>query len=120
MELADRFFAAIQAGDVAAVRDFYDPAALVWHNNDRAEQAVDQNLVVLSWCMANIGRMRYEDVRRQPTPTGFVQQHVLRGTAPSGVELDVPACLVVAVAGGRVMRIDEYLDSAHILALTSP
>ena len=120
MALADRFFAAIESGDAAAVRDVYDPAALIWHNNDGTAQGVDENLVVLNWCMTNIGRMRYEEVRRQPTPSGFVQQHVLRGTAPNGTELEIPACLVVAVDNGRVTRVDEYLDSAHISALSSP
>src|SRR5438552_666098 len=94
MELADRFFAAISAGDAAAVRDMYDPSALVWHNNDGVEQGVEQNLAVLGWCMTNIDGMRYEEVRRHETPTGYVQQHVLRGTAPNGAALEVPACLV--------------------------
>ena len=32
--LADRFFAAIEAGDIAAVREIYSPDAEIWHNTD--------------------------------------------------------------------------------------
>ena len=58
--------------------------------------------------------MRYDEVRREPTPAGFVQQHVLRATTPAGDALAIPACLVAAVNGGQITSIDEYLDSAHV------
>jgi ketosteroid isomerase-like protein len=116
-ELADRFFAAIPKGDLATVRAIYAPDARIWHNNDQATQDVEQNLAVLGWVTKNIAGLRYEDVRRHATPSGFVQQHVLRGTAPSGAPLEVPACIVCAVANGRITRLDEYLDSAHVAVL---
>lgn len=72
---------------------------------------------MLGWVTKNIAGLRYEDVRRHATPSGFVQQHVLRGTAPSGAPLEVPACIVCAVANGRITRLDEYLDSAHVAVL---
>ncbi len=117
LDLADRFFAAILRGDTAALRALYAPDAAIWHNFDGKAQSVDENLRVLAWIVQNIRGMRYEEVRRQLTPTGWVQQHVLRGTAPNGKPLDVPACIVFTVAAGRVTRVDEYLDSAQIAAL---
>jgi hypothetical protein len=42
--------------------------------------------------------------RRQPTPAGYVQQHVLRG-------------VVLTLQSGLIARIDEYLDSAAVAAL---
>jgi ketosteroid isomerase-like protein len=116
-ELADRFFAAIPKGDVATLRALYAPDAVIWHNHDGKAQSVDENLSVLAWVARNIRDMRYEDVRRQITPTGWVQQHVLRGTAPSGKPLEIAACIVFSVAAGRVTRLDEYLDSAQIAGL---
>jgi uncharacterized protein len=116
-ELADRFFAAIPKGDLDTVRAIYAPDARIWHNNDQATQDVEQNLAVLAWVTKNIAGLRYEDVRRQATPSGFVQQHVLRGTAPSGASIDLPACIVCTVANGRITRLDEYLDSAHVAPL---
>jgi ketosteroid isomerase-like protein len=113
--LADTMFAAIQAGDIDAVRErCYAPEALVWHNYDRRAQSVDENLRTLRWVTRNVADLRYEEVRRQVTATGFVQQHVLRGVAPDDTELEVPACLVVTVTGDRIGRIDEYLDTSAL------
>lgn len=117
LELADRFFAAIPKGDLATVRAIYAPDALIWHNNDQVTQSVEQNLQVLAWVTKNISGLRYEEVRRHVTPSGFVQQHVLRGTAPNGKSLEVPACILCTVEGGRITRLDEYLDSAQVAVL---
>ena len=117
MAVAERFFAAIGKGDLDAVRAIYAPDAVIWHNNDGVEQNVAQNLAVLAWVVKNVSGLRYEDVRRFPTPSGFVQQHVLRGAAPSGVAIEIPACIVCAVANGRITRLDEYLDSAQVAPL---
>jgi ketosteroid isomerase-like protein len=117
LHLAERLFGAIVAGDVEAVRNLYAPDAVIWHNIDRVEQSAEQNLRVLHWVVQHIGNLRYEDIRRQRTEHGFVQQHVLRGTAPNGLELEVPACIVCTVTDGRIVRLEEYLDSAHLAAL---
>jgi ketosteroid isomerase-like protein len=117
MALADRFFDAIDRHDEAALRELYTPDVAVWHNHDGLEQRLEVNLKVLGWLHRTVADKRYEDVRRMPTPTGFVEQHVLRGTAPDGEPLEVPACLVVTVRDGRISRVEEYVDSAHIAAL---
>lgn len=119
LEVADRLFSSIMKGDIDGVRDVYDPACTIWHNNDNTEQNVDQNLRVLAWVVKNIGNLRYEDVRRHETPTGFVQQHVLRGTGPSGKAVEIAACIVCKVENGRITRLDEYLDSAQVTPLFS-
>jgi ketosteroid isomerase-like protein len=100
------------------LRDLYAPDIRIWHNTDRREQSFDENVRVLKWLGRNVSDLRYEDVRREPTSNGFVQQHVLRGTTLSGVEIEVPACLVVTVTDGKIGRIDEYIDSAALVALT--
>ncbi|MEY2471241.1 MAG: hypothetical protein QOK28_570 [Actinomycetota bacterium] len=113
-ELADRLFKAIEAGDTDAVRDLYAPDAVIWHNNDGIEQTAEQNLRVLQWVVDNLRDRAYDDVRRHITPTGFVQQHVLRFTRADGTRQELPACIVVTCADGKITRLDEYLDSAHI------
>lgn len=117
LQLAERLFGAITAGNVEAVRDIYASDAVIWHNNDGLEQSADDNLRVLQWVVTNIRNLRYENVRRQRTDSGFMQQHVLRGTAPNGQELSIPACIVCAVDNGQITRLEEYLDSAHIAPL---
>lgn len=117
LALAARLFAAVTAGDLAALREIYAPECRIWHNGDGVAQTVEQNLMVLGWVTKHVRDLRYEDVRLQRTPTGFVQQHVLRGATASGKELAVPACLVGTVAHGRITRLDEYLDMAHLAVL---
>lgn len=118
LRLADELFAAIAVNDLDALRDrVYSPDVVVWHNNDNHEQRIDENLKVLGWLARKISDRRYEEIRRQVTPTGFVEQHVLRGTAPNGFEMNVSACLVVTIENERVVRIDEYIDSAALAGM---
>jgi ketosteroid isomerase-like protein len=115
--IAKRLFAAIEAGDIAAVEELYAPAIVIWHNYDGVEQSLSENLRTLRWLTRNATDLRYEEIRLQETPRGFVQQHVLRATGPGGVRLEIPACIVGTVNDGQITRIDEYLDSAHVRGL---
>jgi uncharacterized protein len=118
LEVADRLFKAIEGGDVNAIKDIYAPHAKIWHNFDNLAQSVDENLAVLKWVVANIAEISYTEVHRQPTPSGFIQQHVLRGKVrASGKEIAIPACIVCNVENGRITRLDEYLDSAQTAVL---
>jgi ketosteroid isomerase-like protein len=119
LDLAERLFAAIVAGDVDAVRGIYSPDARVWHNFDQVEQTVDENLRVLRWLVRSVAGLRYEEIRRQATDSGFVQQHVLRGTSPTGKPIELPACMVCTVKDGRITRIEEYFDSAQLAPLAT-
>ncbi len=115
--LADGFFAAIADGDVETLESLLAEDLEVHANfldtpNDRRT-----TLAVLRWLHRNVRDLRYDVVRREELPGGYVQQHVLRGIAPDGSELRVPACMIVTVRDGRITRIDEYLDSAHVSAL---
>ena len=115
--IAERFFAAIEAGDVAAVRELYAPDAAIWHNTDGVVQTPDDNARTLGWITANLRDVRYTEVRRAATEHGFVQQHVLVATNRAGARIEVPACIVTTVRDGRITRLDEYLDSACVTAI---
>ena len=117
LALAERFMAAVASGDVRTVREIYADDAVIWHNNDRSSQGVEENLRVLEWMQRNVADVRYEEVQRLATESGFVEQHVLRGRTLMGAELDVPACLVCTIVDGRITRLEEYLDSAHLAPL---
>lgn len=117
LAVAERLFAAVADGKPEALREVYAPDARIWHNNDGIEQTVDQNLAVLRWVVENVQGLRYEEVVRQRTDTGFVQQHVLRGQTRAGRPLEVRACLIGTVENGRITRLAEYLDTAHLAPL---
>lgn len=116
---ARRFFAAVERGDLETVRALYAPDARIWTAQDPAERSPEENLAVLAWVKDNIAGFRYEDVRCQPTPTGFVEQHTTCGTAPGGGEFRFAACLVVRIEDGKVTRLEEYFDTAPLMTALS-
>ncbi len=117
MDLAERLFRAIEAGDVDAVRELYSSDAVIWHNFDGVEQNVDDNLRVLGWMTSTFKVRSYDEVRRTVYEGGFVQQHVLRLTKADGTVVELPACIVATCTADHITRIDEYLDSAQAARL---
>lgn len=117
LALCDRFLSAIVRGDIETVRQIYAPDALIWHNHRPNTETVDENLTVLALATRFIDGFRYEDISRHATADGFVQQHTVRGRTPGGDELRIPACLICTVEAGRIVRVDEYMDSAHLAPL---
>jgi len=117
LAFAEKFMTAIQAGDVDTVRACYAPDAKIWHNNDDREQSVEQNLKSLAWFMRKLPDRHYRIVRREALKDGFLQQHVLEATLPDGTRWRLAACVVVRIEDGKVVRLDEYLDSAQANAL---
>jgi len=110
-ELVVRFFGALEAGDIEAVRAIYAPDALIWHNDDLIEQSVEDNLKVLAALHRVVSGLRYDVIRRVDVADGVLQQHVLRGALPNGTEVELHAAMYLQVRGGHVTRIEEYLDS---------
>ena len=118
-ELVVRFFAALEAGDIATLREIYAPDAVIWHNDDLIEQAVEDNLKVLAGLHSVVSGLRYDIVRRVPAPDGVLQQHVLRGTLPGGAEVELHAAMYLQVRDGHITRIEEYLDSGKRATIKS-
>jgi ketosteroid isomerase-like protein len=116
-EVAERFFAAIEAGDAEAARDLYAPDAEIWHNTDGITMRPEDNLKTLAWMGRNLPDLQYTQVRRSATADGFVQQHVLVATNRAGQRIEVPACIVIVIEDGKIARLDEYLDSVSVAAI---
>jgi uncharacterized protein len=116
LSVAERFFSAIERGDIEAVKAIYAPDARIWHSHDLKEQSVEENLRVLGWMSRNLPNRRYIVHRRVAIPGGFLQQHTLEASTPGG-PFTMPACIVVEVRGGRIARLEEYLDSGRVAEL---
>ncbi len=116
-EFADRFIAALNAGDAAKVRTFYQPDATCWHNFDDADQALDDNMKLLEWMVRKVPDRRYSVIRRELIPGGWLQQHILEARLPNGREMKMFACCVITLKDGLIQRIEEYLDPAQAAVL---
>ena len=114
LALAQRFFDAVEAGDIDTVRACYADDARIWHNVGGTEQTPDDNAAALRGFASRISDRRYLNRRVAAFDGGFVQQHELHGTRADGVRVSLPCCIVCEVRDGRIGRLDEYFDSAHI------
>lgn len=117
ISLANELRRRIAAGDVKGVDALYHDEAIVWRNIDNRELVKKQMLRVIEFLANQVTDLRYEDVRVQATEEGFVQQHTLKCTAANGTPVEARACLVARVKDGRLIRLDEYLDSAAMAPL---
>ena len=115
-QIATDFFAAIERGDLEAVRDLYASDVEVWHNVTNRTQTREENLELLRHFTGRVGELRYEVLSRDLFPGGFVQRHILHGKLSSGARIDAPVCLVVHVSAGRIERLYEYLDGRAVRA----
>lgn len=115
--MAQRFFDAIEAGDIETMRDSFTPDAKIWHNTDELIVTRDQTAQTLTGMVARIKEREYAERRLTTFPGGFVQQHVLKGRRThDDVEVRLPCAIVCKVENGKITRLDEYFDSAHVAA----
>lgn len=117
LALAERFFRAIETGDLEGIRACYAPDAVIWHNNDRLDETREQNAATLTAFIGSSRSRRYLVSRRETFAGGFFQQHVLVAESMSGETVELPACVVCTVDHGVITRLDEYFDSLQVAAL---
>ncbi len=112
--LLDRIIAAAEAGDPADLLNIYAEDAVIWHNTDNREKPLSSNMKALAGMDKWVTNRKYTDRRMQIFDGGIVQQHILRGTQRStGEAVSLNAVVVVQVRDGKIVRLDEYLDSAE-------
>jgi ketosteroid isomerase-like protein len=115
--VARGMFAAVEAGDLDGLDVWIAPDVAAWTNFDDRTKDLDGIRRVLGWLRSKLPDLRYEEIRLEARDGGFLQRHVLRGTAADGTEVVVPACVVAEVEDGRITAMDEYLDLAPIAVL---
>ncbi len=111
--VADRFAAAVENADRGALEALYASDAIVWHNYDNREKSRDDSIAAITNFPKLFKSFKYTNVRRAFFEGGFVQQLVVRGVKADGQAFAVPVCMVIALRGEQITRIDEYFDSAQ-------
>ena len=117
LAIAERFAAASRTNDGDTYRALCAADAVTWHNFDDAEVTTEQTVRTVAWLHRTVPDLTWTDVAFHLTPTGWVSQTVMTGTAPGG-PLRVHSCVIVTLGeGGRVTRVEEYLDPTQTAAL---
>ena len=114
--LARAIFDAFQNGDSDAARAVL---AEGFEGSQNGGPAMDRDrLLGFSLAVkAKLPDFRYEDIVCEATPTGFVEEHTVRGTLPCGEKLGLRLCVVGSVENGNITSLREYLDSAGAAGL---
>lgn len=108
----EKLFTAVEYGDLEDLWKIFADGAVVWHNTDNKLTSVAQSIKNLRAIKDATTVFHYEDIRREPTPDGFVQQHVLHMKMKTGEEIHDRCCCVCRVENGRIAHMDAYHDSA--------
>ncbi|KAI9022055.1 hypothetical protein DFJ74DRAFT_671445 [Hyaloraphidium curvatum] len=114
-EVAKRFIAAIESGDVEAVRSsVYDPDVKIWHCSDRKWQNLEENIAGIKWLSGATKSVLFANPRIRELDNGFVLQHVMTLEAKNGAKAEVDIALVCSLneAGDRILVGEEYFDAA--------
>lgn len=115
--LLDQTFAAAEASDWVAFRSMFADDA-VMKQNVGPEQSVDEALKTLPLFTADGTTLRYENVRRVSGPDNITEIHDAVFTKPDGRVVRIDICVVVQFNdAGKIIRTDEYLDSAAAAGL---
>jgi ketosteroid isomerase-like protein len=114
LALCDRFFDALEQGDYETLEKCYAPEAVVWHSGDSLYQAREPNLAMLKSSMASGNKMRFKKRRVNTFEGGFVQQHTLYVTYPSGFVGEMDVCFIAYTRAGMISRIYEYYDGGKL------
>lgn len=117
LAVAHAFAAASRSDDAEAYAALCAPGAVTWHNFDDAEVTTEQTIRTVAWLHRAVADLAWTDVALLPTPTGFVSQTIMTGTAPGG-PLRVHSCVIATLDGdGKVVRVEEYLDPTQTAVL---
>jgi ketosteroid isomerase-like protein len=114
MAAGERLFHTVEYGDLAELREIFTEGAMVWHNTDEKLVDVETTIANLEKIRAGASLLHYTEIRREPTPSGFVQQHLLIVEMPDGRSMRDLACCICRVENGRIAHMDAYHDSAVV------
>ncbi len=113
-QIAQRLVEAISKSDAAALGEIFAPDATIWHSTDQ----LDMDLPALQGMLGAIGTIATAEVEQtslRETSDGFVLTLKSTYTLKNGETTSFHAAQVNQVnAAGKIIRVDEYLDSGGL------
>ena len=111
LDLARRYFAAIEAGDIDRIAQCYADGAIVWSNIDRVKQSREESIRTLESFIAQTSHRAYRTPVLLRTQAGFAQKHVLAYRKLDGQSVELPCLILGSVSDGRITRLEQYCDN---------
>jgi ketosteroid isomerase-like protein len=90
--------------------------AVSWHNFDEVDvQTEPESYDAVRAIRTVVPDFDFHEIRTHDTGGGVsVAQYVILGTLPDGATLRVPGVLIAHSCGGRITRLEEYVDTAQL------
>jgi hypothetical protein len=111
------FFALIESRQFDGISTLVAPDVRVKQNGN-PEYGLDGLMAFVAGLENEGVRVQYSDVRRSVGDGFAVEQHVVTLTRPDGESASTDVCVVLRFDDeGRIVRLDEYADSAVFAAL---
>lgn len=110
MDVITELIAAMSAYDADATRALCAPDARHWVSLTEQEQGIDELLALMAREGAVVAEANFEVRNRIATENGAVLMLTVDGTTKGGAKFHIPVCLIVAVEGDKVVRLDEYAN----------
>jgi ketosteroid isomerase-like protein len=111
--VADRFWGALDKGNVEEAVACYLPSATTWHNFDQKSMTVAEAEAAHRAYVGSFFERSTTEVRRDFFEDGFVQQHVLIvRMKPNGPRRAWAICVMMRFKDGKIASIAEYIDRA--------
>jgi ketosteroid isomerase-like protein len=111
--LAEELTAAFEQGDLATIDRIYHPRFILWRNINDVEDDRAKGIQAVANLHKSFSRIVQKNLKRSYFDGGYVQQFVFSGVTFDGSTMEGPMCMVILVEDGRILRIDEYYDSAQ-------
>jgi ketosteroid isomerase-like protein len=115
-DIAKTLFAAFAEGDAETVRSFCG-AGFRARQNGGDPMDLDALLGFSAAVNSVVPDLRYDNPVRAVTPTGFVEEHNVRGTLVDGTALDLAVCVVGEVSDGKIISLREYFNAVDAAAV---
>ncbi len=116
--LTDDFFAAIVRHDWDDVEARIHPDARAYQNIGGGETDARRTFKKMRRLVESVASIAYENPRRVVAADAVVEQHDVRMTRKDGVDVVLDVCIILRFDDdGRIVRLDEYLDSAAAAGL---
>jgi ketosteroid isomerase-like protein len=109
--LCHRLLDSIERSDIDAVAAVYDPELVFWFNVTGKTISRDESLAALRDGAALHRRRTYDSRVIDTFASGFMVRYALNIVGLDGRRASLWACLVAQCRDGRIVRMDEYLDS---------